>query len=128
MAWGNHETVDRFHGALVLAERELNRRGASGVVALARERHPLVLRNARYVDDARPVDARCDCYTCRHFSRGYLRHLLMAREPLAVTLNTMHNVTHYQTLMRDMRAAITAGSFGRFAASVIGEEAQPCPA
>ena len=38
MAWRNHETVDRFHGALVLAERELNRRGASGVVALARER------------------------------------------------------------------------------------------
>jgi queuine tRNA-ribosyltransferase len=88
----------------------------------------LVLRNARYADDARPIDERCDCYACRHFSRAYLRHLLMAREPLAVTLNTMHNVTHYQTLMRDMRSAIAADSFGRFAAAVIGEEAQPCPA
>ena len=51
MAWGNHETVDRFHGALVLAERELNRRGASGVVALARERDGLILRHAAFFLD-----------------------------------------------------------------------------
>ncbi len=67
---------------------------------------PVVIRNARYTDDARPLDEQCHCYTCANFSRAYLRHLVMAREPLAVTLNTLHNVTYYQTLMRAMRAAI----------------------
>ncbi len=72
---------------------------------------PLVLRNARYARDSGPADAGCPCYTCAHFSRAYLRHLHMAREPLAVTLNTMHNLTHYERLMHDMRCAIAEGTF-----------------
>lgn len=78
---------------------------------------PLVIRHARHVADPRPVDEDCECYTCRHFSRAYLRHLLMAREPLAVTLNTLHNVTYYQSLMRRMRDAIATDAFAAFAAS-----------
>ncbi len=88
----------------------------------------VVLRHAAYAADARPPDERCACYTCAHFSRAYLRHLHMAREPLAVTLNTMHNVTYYQRLMRDMRAAIAANAFAGFAIGALGEEMQACPA
>jgi len=90
---------------------------------------PLVLRHARYADDARPADERCACYTCSHFTRAYLRHLHMAREPLAVTLNTMHNVTYYERLMQEMRAAIEADAYQTFAAGVVAEEGQhPWPA
>jgi len=80
---------------------------------------PVIIRNARYAGDRGPVDASCSCYTCARFSRAYLRHLLMAREPLAVTLNTLHNVSYYQALMRDMRATIAAGTFDAFAAAAI---------
>ena len=90
-----------------------------------------VIRHARYAADPLPPDEECACYTCAHFSRAYLRHLFMAREPLAVTLNTIHNVTHYQNLMREVRAAIAAGTFADFAATVLGtrgeEEVAPCP-
>jgi queuine tRNA-ribosyltransferase len=97
-------------------------------------RGPLVIRHARYAADAQPLDEGCDCYTCAHFSRAYLRHLVMAREPLAVTLNTLHNLTHYQRLMAQMRAAIASDTFAAFAATMLGaqatqrgEEATPCP-
>jgi queuine tRNA-ribosyltransferase len=80
-------------------------------------RGSVVIRHARHVADPRPVDEECECYTCTHFSRAYLRHLLMAREPLAVTLNTLHNVTYYQTLMARMRQAIAEDTFATFAAS-----------
>jgi queuine tRNA-ribosyltransferase len=80
---------------------------------------PLVIRHAAYAGDARPLDDTCECYTCRHFSRAYLRHLVAAREPLAVTLNTIHNLTHYQRLMREMRAAIARDAFEAFAAGVL---------
>jgi queuine tRNA-ribosyltransferase len=75
----------------------------------------VVIRNARYAADDEPVDVTCPCYTCGHFSRAYLRHLQMSREPLAVTLNTIHNVTHYQRLMSDIREAIAAGTFAAYA-------------
>lgn len=88
----------------------------------------LVIRHACYADDRRPLDAACECYTCRHFSRAYLRHLLLAREPLAVTLNTMHNVRYYQTLMRDMRTAIANDAFDPFVAAVLRESEMPCQA
>ena len=76
----------------------------------------VALRNARYATDGAAVDAACPCYTCGNFSRAYLRHLLMAREPLAVTLNTIHNVSHYQRLMSDIRHAIATGTFDALAA------------
>lgn len=74
----------------------------------------LVIKHARYREDPRPIDETCDCYTCRHFSRAYLRHLFMAKEILAMTLNTVHNIRFYLRLMEMMREAISAGTFSKF--------------
>jgi queuine tRNA-ribosyltransferase len=64
------------------------------------------IRNARYRDEAAPLDERCACYTCRHFTRAYLYHLQKANEILGARLNTLHNLHYYQELMRELRAAI----------------------
>jgi queuine tRNA-ribosyltransferase len=77
---------------------------------------PLTLKQARYAKDAAPLDAGCACYACRGFSRAYLRHLFMSSELLAYRLLTLHNVTFFLRLVRDMRAAIAAGAFGPFQA------------
>ena len=68
------------------------------------------IKNAQYKNDPRPLDASCDCYTCRHFSRAYLHHLFRVGEILGAQLNTEHNLHYYQTLMRELREAIVAGS------------------
>jgi len=67
------------------------------------------IRNRVFSDDLGPVDAACDCYTCRHFSRSYLRHLDRCNEILGSRLNTIHNLHFYIGLMRALRAAIAAG-------------------
>jgi queuine tRNA-ribosyltransferase len=72
---------------------------------------PLSIRNARYAEDPGPPDPGCDCYTCRHFSRAYLRHLHMAGEMTGATLNSLHNIHFYLDTMRRIRNAIV---FGRF--------------
>lgn len=66
----------------------------------------VAIKNARYAGDDRPLDPNCSCYTCRHYSRAYLRHLFMARELLAYRLNTIHNLAYYIDLMRAIRKAI----------------------
>ena len=66
----------------------------------------LNIKNAEFADDPRPLDARCRCYTCRHFSRAYLRHLFHAGEMTAATLNTLHNLHFYLDTMRRIREAI----------------------
>ncbi|MDM8546787.1 tRNA guanosine(34) transglycosylase Tgt [Candidatus Venteria ishoeyi] len=66
----------------------------------------LRIRNHRHKHDTRPLDESCDCYTCQHYSRAYLHHLDKAREMLGSHLNTVHNLHYYQTLMREVRAAI----------------------
>jgi queuine tRNA-ribosyltransferase len=71
----------------------------------------LNIRNARHARDVEPVDAACGCYTCRHYSRAYLRHLDRAGEILGSRLNTIHNLFFYQSLMKAIRAAIEAGRF-----------------
>ena len=73
------------------------------------------IRNARYKDDTRPLDEKCGCYTCSHFSRGYLHHLQRINEMLGARLNTIHNLYYYQELMREIRAAIESDSFAAFA-------------
>ncbi len=70
------------------------------------DRGRMTIKNARYSDDERPVDEQCDCYTCTHFSRAYLRHLFLARELLAYRLNTIHNLRYYARLMTGLRDAI----------------------
>jgi queuine tRNA-ribosyltransferase len=74
------------------------------------------LRNARHQDDPRPLDADCRCPACTEHSRAYLHHLFRCQEMLGPILLTWHNLTYYQDLMREMRAAITAGSFADFQA------------
>jgi queuine tRNA-ribosyltransferase len=72
---------------------------------------PISIKNARYAEDPRPPDPDCRCYTCRHFSRAYLRHLYVAREMVAATLNTVHNLYFYLDTMRSIREAIMLGTF-----------------
>ena len=66
----------------------------------------LNIKNAEFADDERPLDEQCDCYTCRRFSRAYLRHLFHAGEMTAATLNTLHNLHFYLDTMRRVREAI----------------------
>ena len=74
----------------------------------------LRIRNSRYQDDIAPIDENCACYTCRHYSRAYLRHLDKCGEILGSRLNTIHNLYYFQELMRGMREAIEAGRFAEF--------------
>jgi queuine tRNA-ribosyltransferase len=69
----------------------------------------LQIKAARYARDPRPADADCRCYTCRTFTRAYLRHLFAAQELLAFRLNSIHNLTFYLDLMHGLRAAIERG-------------------
>jgi queuine tRNA-ribosyltransferase len=78
----------------------------------------LIIKQAQYRDDARPLDERCRCYTCRTYSRAYLRHLFQAGEMLFSTLGTLHNLTHYLDIMRRMREAILLGTFPEFLRTV----------
>ena len=72
---------------------------------------PLVIKNARYAEDVLPPDPACRCYTCRHFSRAYLRHLYVVGEMSAATLSTIHNLYFYLDTMRGIREAIMFGTF-----------------
>jgi len=74
------------------------------------------LKNARYRDDVKPLDAECGCFTCGHFSRAYLHHLQRVNEILGARLNTLHNLFHYQELMASLRAAIERGRLADFRA------------
>ena len=77
----------------------------------------LRIRNAKYRNDERPVDAGCGCCVCRRFSRAYLHHLDNCGEMLGACLNTMHNLHYYMELMRELRAAILVGEVEKYAAS-----------
>jgi queuine tRNA-ribosyltransferase len=74
------------------------------------------IRNARYRDDTRPLDENCRCYTCRNYSRAYLRHLDKCGEILGARLNTIHNLFFYQDLMAALREAIERGQLAEFQA------------
>jgi queuine tRNA-ribosyltransferase len=74
----------------------------------------LNIKNARYAEDAGPLDPACGCYTCRHHSRAYLRHLYMAGEMTSGTLNTLHNLSFYLDTMRRIRDAIAFRTFENF--------------
>jgi queuine tRNA-ribosyltransferase len=71
----------------------------------------VIIKQARYRDDPAPVDPNCQCYTCRTYSRAYLRHLFQAGEILFATLATLHNLKHYLDRMRQIRHAILLGTF-----------------
>ena len=75
---------------------------------------PLNLRNARHAEDSGPLDPRCACPTCAHYSRAYLHHLQKAGEMLGAMLVTEHNLSFYQQLMQAMREAIGEGRLAEF--------------
>ena len=79
----------------------------------------LQIKAARYAKDPRPPDEKCGCYTCRTFTRAYLRHLYAAQELLAYRLNSLHNLTFYLDLMRGLREAIERGTARQYAGQFI---------
>lgn len=70
--------------------------------------------NAKYERDETPLDPNCGCHTCRNFSKAYLRHLFKAKEMLAMRLSVIHNLYFYNHLMKEIRAALSAGTFAQF--------------
>src|SRR5262249_13630581 len=79
----------------------------------------LQIKAARYAKDQRPADAACRCYTCRTFTRAYLRHLHASQELLAFRLSSIHNLTFYLDLMRGLRDAIERGQSEAYARELI---------
>jgi queuine tRNA-ribosyltransferase len=82
----------------------------------------LNLVNAVYSDDPQPIDGACLCYTCQHYSRAYLRHLIIAKEMLAATLLSIHNIHTLVQLARDMRQAILDNRFSAFTAEYLAKK------
>lgn len=74
----------------------------------------LSIKRAEFKYDSSPLDPDCNCYTCRNFSRAYLRHLFLTKEILSMRLNTIHNLHFYLKFFRDMRRAIEEERFGEF--------------
>ena len=77
------------------------------------------IRNAVHQGDTGPLDPACSCYTCRHYSRAYLRHLDRCNEILGARLNSIHNLHYYLDLMRRIRAALEGGEYARFVAGFL---------
>ncbi len=74
----------------------------------------LLIKNAQYANDSRPIDESCGCAACRRYSRAYLRHLYASGEFLATILNTHHNIYFYLDIMRKIREAIRFGKLEKF--------------
>jgi queuine tRNA-ribosyltransferase len=83
------------------------------------------IRNARYRDDPEPIEPGCACYTCRNYSRAYLRHLDQCGEMLGPRLNTIHNLHFYMQLMAELRAAIAAGTLRDYARAFLARQEAP---
>jgi queuine tRNA-ribosyltransferase len=79
----------------------------------------MVVRNAAYAKDDRPLDLECDCYTCKRFSRAYLRHLFVSNELLGMRLASIHAVHHLRALVRDARQAILEHRYAAFHAAFL---------
>jgi len=77
------------------------------------------LMNAGFARDKMPIDDTCNCYACQNFTRAYIRHLVVAKEMLASTLISIHNITFLINLMKNIRQAVMAGNFEQFASSFL---------
>jgi queuine tRNA-ribosyltransferase len=78
----------------------------------------VVIKNRAYTEDSRPVDEHCECYTCRNYSRAYLRHLFLAKEMLYCTLATIHNLRAYLDRMQGIRQAILTKDLAGYLARI----------
>ncbi len=114
-------------GGLAVGEPEEERlavlESLTPALPAAQPRYPsggvMNIRNSAYQDDLSPLDPACDCYTCRNYSRAYLRHLDRCHEILGSRLNTIHNLHFYISLMRSLRAAILSGELAGWARSFL---------
>ena len=79
----------------------------------------LSMRNAQYKDDFRTIDEVCDCYTCKNYSRAYLRHLFIAKEILALELSSIHNLHFYLNLVKEARQRIKEGNFSEWKSEIV---------
>jgi queuine tRNA-ribosyltransferase len=93
-----------------------SRNARNGCLFTSRGR--LIIKHARYKDDPGPVDENCQCYTCKGYSRAYLRHLFLSGELLYAALATRHNVHRYLDIMREIRQAILSGGFHEYLKTV----------
>lgn len=75
---------------------------------------PISIKRAEYREDFSPLDPACDCYTCRHYTKAYLRHLFMAKELLVYTLLSLHNLSYYVTIIRNIKKALLKGNLAEF--------------
>ncbi len=82
----------------------------------------ILIKNARYAEDDRPLDPHCGCPVCRRYSRAYLRHLFVSREYLSATLNTVHNLAFYLDMMKKIRESIELQRFDKYLEAI---EKQP---
>ena len=85
------------------------------------------IRNAKHKTDTGPLDADCDCYTCKNYSRSYLHHLDKCNEILGARLNTIHNLRFYQRVMEGLRGAIEQGKLDDFVADFYARQGKPVP-
>ena len=88
------------------------RNGRNGTVFT--RKGPIIVKNALYKEDFNPIEETCSCFACRNFSRAYIRHLFQAEEILALRLASIHNLTFYLSLMREMREAIISKTFNEW--------------
>ncbi len=82
------------------------------------------IKNAKYKNDEKPLDDKCECYACKNHSRAYLNHLVKSNEILGSMLLSEHNIVYYQDLMRDIRSKIETGEFNQFAQDFIKNHSQ----
>lgn len=80
----------------------------------------MIIKNSRFAEDKKPIDENCSCFTCRTYSRSYLRHLYQSRETLALRLNTIHNLHFYFEFIKEIRKSIEERRFERFASGIKG--------
>lgn len=101
LVWGVLAGVDLFDCVMP------TRNARNGCLFTSQGR--LMIKNLRHREDTRPPDPECGCYTCRRFSRSYLRHLFVSQEILALRLNTIHNLYFYNRLLAELREAVRSG-------------------
>jgi queuine tRNA-ribosyltransferase len=82
----------------------------------------IIIKNAKYAQDKKPLDEDCSCYTCNNFSRAYLRHLFERQEISSAILNTIHNLHFYLDIFRKIRQAIQSNSFHQLKSSILDKK------
>lgn len=111
------DIVEAVASGIDMFDCVLPTRNGRGLVVYTIAGETLRLKNAKYATDDGPIDPDCDCYACRTFTRGAIRHFYLAGEMLGPILASLHNIAFYQRLMADLRDAIGAGRLAEFRAT-----------